>query len=256
MEASVTNSFSKTFIFGVCFGSSLLVSSIAVGENQSKSEALEILSRTADFMEMQDQFSMSATVWEDVVTDSGTKLQSARVVELKRRFPNKFRADVYTAGLNLTYAYDGEMMTVVQHASKTYGEFTAPDTVRETLDVLQERRGIDIPLEDVLYKRPFYDAAESAISSQYIEKTKVFAKEAHHLAFQHKNIDWQLWIQTGPVPVLLKAAITYKTQQSSPQVIMIFDKWDFVTNLPDYVFDVDLSSEYQQFNVRTLETTK
>ena len=39
-------------------------------------------------------------------------------------------------------------------------------------------------------------------------------------------------------------------------MIVIFDKWDFVTNLPDYVFDVDLSSDYQQFNVRTLETTK
>jgi hypothetical protein len=256
MEASVTNFFSKTFIFGVCLGLSLLVSSVAVGENQSKSEPLKILSRTADFMEAQAQFSMSATVWEDVVTESGTKLQSARVVELKRRFPNKFRADVHTTGLNLTYAYDGEMITVVQHALKAYGEFTAPDTVRETLDVLQERRGIGIPLEDVLYKRPFYDAAESAISNQYVEKTNVFAKEAHHLAFQHKNIDWQLWVQAGPVPVLLKAVITYKTEQSSPQMIVIFDKWDFVTNLPEYVFDVDLSSDYQQFNVRSLETTK
>lgn len=252
----MTNSFSKTFIFGVCFGFSLLVANIAVGENQSKSEALEILSRTADFMEKQAQFSMSATVWEDVVTDSGTKLQSARIVELKRQVPNKFRADVYTAGLNFTYAYDGEMMTVVDHASKSYGEFTAPNKVHETLDVLQERRGIDIPLEDLLYNRPFYNAAKSAISGQYIEKTKVFAKEAHHLAFQHKNIDWQLWVQTGPVPVLLKAVITYKTAKSSPQMIVIFDKWDFITTLPDYVFGVELSSDYQQFNVRTLETTK
>jgi hypothetical protein len=251
----LTNFFSKRFILAVCLGLSLLVSSAAVGAD-SKPYALEVLSRTANFMEAHAQFSMTATVWEDVVTDNGTKLQSARVVKLKRRFPNKFRADIYKTQLNETYAYDGEMMTIVQHASKVYGEFTAPDTLRETLDVIQERRGIDIPLEDVLFKRPFYDAAESATSKQYIGRTYVFGKEAHHLAFQHENIDWQLWIQAGPVPVLLKVVINFKTEQSSPQMIVIFDKWDFTTNLPNYVFDVYLSSDYEQFNVRNLETTK
>ena len=252
----MANFFCKRFIIGVCLGLSLLVSSVAVGADPPKPDALEILSRTANFMEAKAQFSMTATVWEDVVTGNDTKLQSARVVELKRRFPNKLRADVYTAQLNQTYAYDGEMMTIVQHASKTYGEFTVPDTLRETLDVIQERRGIDIPLEDILFKRPFYAAAESATTGQYIAKTNVFAKEAHHLAFQHENIDWQLWIQTGPVPVLLKVVINYKTEKSSPQMIVIFDKWDFTTNLPDYVFDVYLSSDYEQFNVRNLATTK
>ena len=252
----MTNSFCKRFTLGVCLGLSLLVSSVAIGADTPKSDALEILSRTANFMEEQAQFSMTATVWEDVVTDNGTKLQSARIVELKRRFPDKFRADVYTTQLNYTYVYDGEMVTMVNHGSKDYGEFTAPDTLRKTLDVIQERRGIDIPLEDVLFKRPFYDAAESATSNQYIERTNVFGKEAHHLAFQDENIDWQLWIQAGPVPVLLKVVINFKTEQSSPQMIVIFDKWDFATNLPDFVFDVYLSSDYQQFNVRNLETTK
>ena len=251
----MTNYFCKRFTLGVCLGLSLLVSSVAVGADTPKSDALEILSRTADFMEAQAQFSMTATVWEDVVTDNDTKLQSARVVDLKRRFPNNFRADVYTTQLNHTYAYDGKMMTIVNHRSKAYGEFTASDTLRETLDVIQERRGIDIPLEDILFKRPFYAAAESAISNQYIGKTHVFGKKAHHLAFQHENIDWQLWIQAGPVPVLLKVVINFKTEQSSPQMIVIFDKWDFTTNLPDYVFDVYLSSDYEQFNVRNLETT-
>ena len=246
----------KRFTLVVCMGLRLLVSSVAVGADTPKSDALEILSRTADFMEAQAQFSMTATIWEDVVTDNDTKLQSERVVELKRRFPNKFRADVHTTQLNHTYAYDGKMMTIVNHGTKAYGEFTAPDTLRETLDVIQERRGIDIPLEDVLFKRPFYGAAESSTTGQYIERTNVLGKEAHHLAFQHENIDWQLWIQAGPVPVLLKVVINSKTEKSSPQMIVIFDKWDFTTNLPDYVFDVYLSSDYEQFNVRNLATTK
>ena len=251
----MTNYFGKKFILCVCLGLSPLVSSVAIGADP-KPYALEILSRTADFMETQAQFSTTATVWEDVVTENGTKLQSARVVKLKRHFPNKFRADTYTTQLNQTYAYDGKMLTIVQHGAKVYGEFTAPDTVRKTLDVIQERRGIDIPLEDILFKRPFYDAAASATSSQYIERTNVLGKEAHHLAFQHENIDWQLWVQAGPVPVLLKVVINFKTEQSSPQMIVIFDKWDFTTQLPDYVFDVYFSSDYEQFNVRSLETTK
>jgi len=252
----MTDFFCKKFTLGVCLGLGLLVSNVAVGADLSKSDALEILRRTTDFMEEHAQFSTTAIVWEDVVTDNGTKLQSARIVELKRHLPNKFRADVYTTQLNQTYGYDGEMMTIVNHGAKAYGEFTAPDTLQETLDVIQERRGIDIPLEDILSERPFYDAAESATSGQYVEKTTIFGKKAHHLAFQHENIDWQLWIQTGPVPVLLKIVITYKTEKSSPQMIVIFDKWDFTTNLPDYVFDVYLSSDYEQFNVRNLETTK
>ena len=252
----MTNFFCKRLTLGVCLGLSLLVSSVAVGADTPKSDALEILSRTANFMEEQAQFSITATVWEDVVTDNGTKLQSARIVELKRRFPNKFRADVYTAQQDFTYAYDGARVTIVNHGEKDYGEFAASGTLRETLDIIQEKRGIDIPLEDIFFKRPFYDAAESATSNQYIEKTTVFGKEAHHLAFQHENVDWQVWIQTGPVPVLLKVVINFKTEQSSPQMIVIFDKWDFSTKLPDYVFDVYLLSDYEQFNVRNLEITK
>lgn len=235
---------------------SLLVSSNTVGAEPLKPDVLEILSRTANFMKKHAQFSTTATIWEDTVTDNGTKLQSTRIVELKRRFPNKLRADVHTSQLNNTYSYDGKMVTIVNHMSKAYGEFAAPDTLRETLDIIQERRGIDIPLEDVFYKRPFYDAAESANAGQYLGKINVFDKEAHHLAFQHENVDWQLWIQAGPVPVLLKIVINFKTEQSSPQKIVIFDKWDFTTILPDYVFDVYLSSDYEQFNVRNLKTAK
>ena len=252
----MTNFLCRRFVLGVCFGLSLLVSSVAIGADNPKTDALEILSRTANFMEAHAQFSLTATLWEDIVTDTNTKLQSTRVVELKRRFPNKFRVDVYTTQLNRTYSYDGEIMTVVNHASKAYGEFTAPDTLRKTLDVIQERRGINIPLEDLLFRHPFYDAAKSSISNQYIGRTSVLGKEAHHLAFQHENIDWQLWIQTGSVPVVLKVVINFKTEKSSPQMIAIFDKWDFATNLPDYVFDVYLSPDYEQFNVRSLETTK
>lgn len=266
MVIRMTNFFCKKFTLGVslgiCLGLGLLVCSAAVGAvdavdaDLSKSDALKILKRTADFMEEHVQFSTTATVWEDVVTDNGTKLQSTRIVELKLRSPNKFRADVYTTQLNQTYAHDGKMMTIVNHEAKVYGEFTAPGTIRETLDVIQERRGIDIPLEDLLLKRPFYNAAESAIAGQYIGTANIFGKKSHHLAFQHENVDWQLWIQTGPVPILMKIVINYKTEQFSPQMSVTFDKWDFITNLPDYVFDVTLSSDYEQFNVRNLETTK
>jgi hypothetical protein len=256
METRIMIILSKRLITSVCLGLSLLISNTALGADDPTPDALEILNRTALFMEKQTQFLMTATVWEDVVSDNNIKLQSTRVVEVKRRLPNKFRADVYTTQLDGTYAYDGKMMTVVKHTSKAYGEFTAPDTLRETLDVIQEKRGINLPLEDIFFKRPFYDAAEAAKSSQYIGKASVLGKQAHHLAFQHENIDWQLWIQTGPVPVVLKSVINYKTEQSSPQMIVIFDKWDFATELPDYVFDVYLSSNYERFNVRSLENTK
>ena len=72
----MTNFVCKRFILCVCIGLSLLVSSVAVGADTPKPDALEILSRTANFMEEQAQFAMTATVWEDVVTDNGTKLQS------------------------------------------------------------------------------------------------------------------------------------------------------------------------------------
>ncbi len=252
----MTNLFYKTGLIGGCLGFILFaISNIAIAE-EPKAEALKILSRTAKFMEDKEQFSVTATIWEDEVTEQKVKLQSTRFVEVKRRFPGKFRADTYTNQLDMTFAYDGKVMTVVQHADRAFGEFTAPNTLRETLDKIEKKRDITIPLEDILYKGALYKAAKSAISGEYVIKSNVLGKVAHHLAFQHKNIDWQVWVQAGPVPVILKVVITFKNEDLSPQTMVLLDNWDLSTELPDYVFDVYLTSDYKQYNVRTLETNE
>jgi hypothetical protein len=58
----------------------------------------------------------------------------------------------------------------------------------------------------------------------------------HHVSFQSKVIDWQAWIEDGAVPLVRKAVIDFKTEQGSPRWMVLLNKWDLVTPLPDFVF--------------------
>ncbi len=201
--------------------------------------AVKIIKRAADHLSAAKQFSVSAEIWQDLEDENGTMLQFSKLADVKVRRPDGIRIDVKTDRPKRSFYYDGKSVSVVDHQKGYYGNVAAPATIEETLNKLDEKFGITMPLEDLLIDRPFGGAAAKAKSGQYLGKEPVLGMLCHHLAFQGETVNWQAWVKEGPVPTIRKVVITFKQEEGRPQFIALFSDWDTGPNLPAYVFTFD-----------------
>jgi hypothetical protein len=196
----------------------------------------ELLKRSSAYLAESPFFSVHAEVWQDGLTHSGNRVQAGRTVDLQMRRPDRLHSWVQSTRRNHELYYDGKSLTLFNRTQNLYGTTNAPAPLDKALDFATERLGMIMPLEDLLVSDPYKSAIRNVTSGQYIGPTTVLGTPCQHLTFTEPNIDWQIWIQDGPVPVPQKIVITYKDEEGSPQFTALFSNWDFLTKLPDFVF--------------------
>jgi len=78
-------------------------------------------------------------------------------------------------------------------------------------------------------------------NGRYFGVDSVLGYNCHHLAFTQDNIDWQVWIEDGPLPLIRKFVITHKNEPGEPEFTALIKSWDF----SDRIADSDLSSSHR-----------
>jgi hypothetical protein len=210
--------------------------------------ALKIAKRATDYLADQKQFQVNVEVWEDELID-GHKLQFARTSQISLRRPDRLRVDVSEDQPKRRFYYDGKALTVVDDRAGFYGSVDAPATIDELLAAAAEKFAITFPLDDLLVSQPFGGSGAKAASGQYLGKVPLLGSSCHHVAFQHEILDWQAWIEDGPVPRIRKFVITYKEEEGSPQFTAILSAWDFVTPLADFHFDFQPMADFTKIDI-------
>lgn len=218
--------------------------------------ALTILERASSFLAKQKQFSMSAEIWNDFVLANGSKVQFAKTVTLDLRRPDHFRATVTTTQPERTFYYNGKSVTYLDQLAGFFGTAPAPATIDKTLTAMEQNYGLTFPLDDLLMSKPFDASATKASSGQYFDTEQILGKECHHVAFQFQQVDMQVWVEKGAVPVLRKLVISHKKEAGSPQYVAIFKSWDFATELPDYLFNFEPTADFRQIDMIASGTEK
>jgi len=203
------------------------------------SRADELLRRTSDYLAQAPFYSVNAEVWQDAELDSGQRFQATRTIDLEMRRPNRLHFEVRSTRHNRGIWYDGKSLSILNRNRNLYGTAPAPGTLDEMLDVAAVRFGMTIPLEDLMQSNPYTNAVRKVSAGTYLGPTTVLGVSCEHLAFTQTNIDWQVWIEDGPKPVPRKIVITYKDEAGSPEYMALLSKWDFVTKLPDFVFNFE-----------------
>ncbi len=184
--------------------------------------ALVILDRAVSFLAKQKQFSATVEIWQDFVLENDMEIQFAKTVKLNFRRPDHFRATVTTTQPERTFIYNGKTVTLVDQSSGFFGTTAAPATIDKTLSKMEQTYGLTFPLDDLLMSNPYDGSADKAQTGQYLGAEMIMGKRFHHLAFQHEHLDWQAWVEYGPVPVLRKLIMTQKLEPGSPQYMALF----------------------------------
>jgi hypothetical protein len=179
--------------------------------------AIAALQRMGAFLRAQQTMEVTSEMSTDDVLDSGQKVEYGGTVTLKVRRPNRMAVEVTSDRKNERIYYDGTTFTVFQPTAGYYASFPAPGTLRELVDVLEQRYGVDLPLAD-LFRLGTNESQIAAIKgARLVGTSTVKGAACSHYAFQQADIDWEIWIQDGAQPLPRKLVITTTTEKSQPQ---------------------------------------
>ena len=84
---------------------------------------------------------------------------------------------------------------------------------------------MDPPGSDILYTDPYKGLMEEATEGKVLKDETINGKAANHLAFKSKEVDWEIWIQKGTMPVPLRYKIISKNEPERPEFIVDFSDW-------------------------------
>jgi hypothetical protein len=196
----------------------------------------ELLRAASQYLAQAKAFTVSAEIWQDTVLRDGRKVQGARTVDLQMRRPDKLHAEVRSAIRNRDLWYDGKNLTILDRDKNFYGTLDAPETLDKTIDFVEERFGINLPLGDLMISDPYASAIRNVQTGDYLGLSTVLGVQCHHLGFTQDAIDWQIWIEAGAKPLIRKVIITYKDEPQAPQFTAILKNWELTPPIPDQAF--------------------
>ncbi len=179
--------------------------------------AVRALQRMSGFLGTLASFEVTSENSRDLVTSDGQRLTLDGVASYKVRRPDGFVIDVNSDAKKRSYYYNGKTFTVFAPDLNFYASAPAPPTIPETLDVLYEKFGIALPLEDLFrWNDPNAHRAESLQSGVVVGTSIIDGVATDQYAFREGDIDWQIWIQHDGDPLPRKVVIIDRTDAAHP----------------------------------------
>jgi hypothetical protein len=184
-------------------------------------------------------FCLTAEVWREHITSTGQKLQFSRTVTFEVKRPNRLHVEIRSPHSERGFWYDGKSLTILDRKRNLYSAVPMPGTLDAALDNAHDQFGIDLPLIDLAVSDPYQNAMSSVLKGTDYGLAPVLGVDCHHLAFTQENVDWQVWIQDGPQPLIRKFVITHKNEPGAPEFTAFITRWDLTQRISDsdFVFD-------------------
>ena len=187
------------------------------GPAQVEPGAVDALVKMSAYLRTLQAFQITMQTERDDVDAYGQLITLSGQATYKVRRPNALAIDLDLPIMKRRYVYDGKTVTVFDPATSYFAKFQAPSTIRETLELAQDKYGVPLPLEDLFTWSEGDDRAKALTSAHFIGKTQVGGQSANQYAFRQPGIDWQIWIADGDKPAPLRVAIVASDDPARPK---------------------------------------
>ncbi len=221
---------------------SLALASVAApGQSQTNldAQAERILSAACQYLAEAPYFGLTGEIWREHVRTSGQKVQFSRTVNMEVKRPNRLHLEVASPHAQRGFWYDGKSLTILDRVPGFFSMAFMPRTLDAMIDKAHDDLGIDLPLVDLAVSDPYKNATAKVVTGKYYGLAPVLGLNCHHLAFTQENVDWQIWIQNGPQPLIREFVITHKNEPGVPEFTALITQWNFTDRISDsdFVFE-------------------
>ncbi len=179
----------------------------------------------------------------DDILVSGHKVQYSGAIDIALRRPDRLYVSYGDNFASREVWFDGNQFVLQDHLARVHGQLPAAGTVDATLDEIAEKYDVVMPLAGLLGDNVQQLIDENLQYGLYIGFSDVEGVPAHHLLFSSDAADWQIWIDAGETPLLLKMVVTDITEPSEPQQMFLFTDWNLAADLPESMFTPDIPED-------------
>jgi hypothetical protein len=218
-------------------------------------EAVQALKEMSAYLATLPTFEVRAETTRDLVSMNGHRVQLGGVSDYKVRRPSGFVIDVTTDYKQRRFYYDGKQFTVYAPQLGFYATAAAPPTNLETINAIESRYGVDLPLDDLFrWNDPASGQVSSLSSAFYVGPATVDGVATDHYVFREndKNIDWEIWIQQGDQPLPRKLVIVDRSDEARPAYTARLT-WNLNPRFPADAFTFRPGPDAKQIHLATLD---
>jgi hypothetical protein len=193
------------------------------------------LNRVASALQAMQSYEFKADVTNEDVLESGQKIQTAAVLSVSSRKPDRLYMEIASERRTRQVFYDGKTLTLYGPANHYYASVAAPATTYLTLHAVADRYGLETPLMDLFEWGVSGVQVGKVLTSMYAGPDRIGGKVCEHYAFHQSNADWQIWIPKEDPALPCKLVITNLQDPTQPQFSAVFD-WTPNAQLADDKF--------------------
>jgi len=215
------------------------------GEGEVDPRAVEALKKMSAYLMSLNSAEITSNGSLDVVTEEGQRIQLDGVAKYKLRKPNGFAIDFKSNQKERRFLYDGKTFTVFAPIQGFYAQIPAPATNKETLAMIYDKYGLELPLEDLFRWSDPEGKRDDALKSAFpIGTATLDGVLTNHYAFREGDADWEVWIDAGDKPLPRKLVIVDRTDEARPTFTA---RLDWKPNAPvsdaDFKFTPDANAK-------------
>lgn len=209
----------------------------------------ERLRAMSDALTKAQAFSFDTSEKHERVRRNGEKREEQLERKLIVRRPDRLWFHTKKQDGEHTAWYDGKTLTVVAPPDKIFARANVAPTLDGMLDQLLSRFDVPVPVADVLYSSPYESFALQEAKGGWVRRIDVEGRPCDELAYQHRAVDFAVWIDTGAPALPCRLDITYKARPGAPKSSMVFRNWNLAASIPDNQFAAIVPAGYEQIPV-------
>ncbi|MER2604072.1 MAG: DUF2092 domain-containing protein [Candidatus Competibacter phosphatis] len=193
-----------------------------------KPQPREVLKQMAAYLRSLDRFKVRVERTTELILPTEQRLHADQTLDVAVQKPNRLRVNFQNLSGGRQLFYDGKTFALYTPEPNVYASAAAPATLDETLNLLEERYQISMPVADLLFADPQSRLVQNLKTETYVGRVLVHGVVCHHLAFQTPEVDWEIWIEDGPKPLPRRLLLTDKSVEGSPAMSAALTDWDVV----------------------------
>ncbi|WP_454915412.1 DUF2092 domain-containing protein [Xanthobacter sediminis] len=197
--------------------------------------AVAALTRMGETLAGLDSFELTARTTIEVALRHGHQVEIGGLVHYWVKRPDRVRIDSETDTVSRQYFFDGKTFTVVAPRQGYFAQTEGKGSIRDTLAFAAQTLDIELPLADLFDWGTPETPLKQFDRGFYVGTAKVDGTAAEHYALIGKDLDLEIWIQQGDVPLPLKIALVDRRAPGSPRFSAVL-AWMPDAAIPDAVF--------------------
>ena len=199
-------------------------------------KAADALKRMCEVLSGAKFFAFEANVRMDERLESGQLAQFTRTSRIVAVRPDRLHVKTDAGEMRWSAWYGGSTLVMLDENKNAYAEEPVRGTIVDMLDQMATEYNLVMPMVDLLVDKVYDSLTANVRSAAYLGLHLVGDRKCHHLLFRQQNIDWQIWIDAGDVPLPRKLTITYKLESDQPQFVAVLDGWDLAPKISSDTF--------------------